>query len=358
MNTMMEQLKKILIKPTQTIKQALKQMDAMGKKTLLVVDEHNTLLGTLTDGDVRRWILKGKNLTQNISHAMNHNPISLKQDFKEEKAKQLMVSLGLECLPVIDDDKKVVSAVWWVDFFEKGIKNVKKLKVPVVIMAGGEGARLAPFTKILPKPLMPIGDKPIIEIIIDRFMNYGCNDFYLSVNYKSNIIKAYFNDFEHPYKISYVEEKQPLGTAGSLHFLKKQIKKTFFLSNCDILIEADYADILKFHQENKNKITLVSSMKHFVIPYGICEIQDGGILKNIQEKPEYDFFVNTGMYVMDKAVLKDIPQGQPYHMTDLIGDYLNKGEKIGVYPVSEKSWLDMGQFEVLQEMLKKFEIKL
>jgi dTDP-glucose pyrophosphorylase/CBS domain-containing protein len=354
----MERLKKVFIKPSHTIKQALKQMDAMGEKTLLVVDEHNTLLGTLTDGDVRRWMLEGKSLAQHVSYAMNAKPISLKQDFDKETVKQLMVKKKLECLPIVDDQKRVILAVWWVDLFEKEIKNVKKIRVPVVIMAGGEGARLAPFTKILPKPLMPIGDKPIIEIIIDRFTVCGCSDFYLSVNYKSNIIKAYFSDFDHPYKISYIEEKQPLGTAGSLHFLKKQIKKTFFLSNCDILIEADYADILQFHKKSKNKITLVSSMKHFVIPYGVCEIENGGVLKSVQEKPEYDFFVSTGMYVMDKAVLEDIPKDRLYHMTDLIGDYLNKGEKIGVYPISEKSWLDMGQFEVLQEMLKKFEVKV
>jgi dTDP-glucose pyrophosphorylase len=332
-------------------------MDAMGEKTLLVVDDQNVLLGTLTDGDVRRWMLRGKSLGQHVSYAMNPKPTSLDEDFDKEAVKLVMVKKKLECLPVIDGHKRVVSAVWWVDLFEKGSKQIKKLNVPVVIMAGGEGSRLAPFTTILPKPLMPIGEKPIIEVIISRFTDCGCNDFYLSVNYKSNIIKAYFSDLEHPYKISYVEEGQPLGTAGSLHFLKKQIKKTFFLSNCDILIDADYGDILKFHQEKKNKITLVSSMKHFIIPYGVCEIENGGILKSIQEKPEYDFFVNTGMYVMDKTVLKDIPNNKSYHMTDLINDYLNKGEKIGVYPISEKSWLDMGQFEALQEMLKKFEIK-
>jgi len=306
---------------------------------------------------VRRWILKGKSLITTISHVMNSNPVSLDQGFKEETAKQLMGSLGLECLPVVDKDKRVVAAVWWVDFFKKRAQKIKKLNVPVVIMAGGEGSRLNPFTKILPKPLMPIGEKPIIEIIMDRFMDYGCNDFYLSINYKSNIIKAYFNDFEHAYKISYIEEKQPLGTAGSLNFLKRQMKKTFFLSNCDILIEADYADILKYHLEKKNKITLVSSMKHFVIPYGVCEIENEGILRSIQEKPEYDYFVNTGMYVLDKSVLKDIPKNKLYHMTDLINDYLYKGLKVGVYPVSEKSWFDMGQFEALQEMLKKFEVK-
>ena len=353
----MERLKKVFIKPSFTIKQALRQMDAMGEKTLLVVDDHNMLLGTISDGDIRRWILKGKDLTEGVSKVMNSKPISLDQNFKREMAKQLMVKRMLECLPVVDGNKKVISAVWWVDLFEKESKKLKKLKIPVVIMAGGEGARLAPFTKILPKPLMPIGDKPIIEIIIDRFMDYGCDNFYLSLNYKSSIIKAYFNDLERKYKIDYIEEETPLGTAGSLHFLKNRIKKSFFVSNCDILIEADYADIFKFHQHKKNKITLVSSMKNFMIPYGVCEIENGGILKSIKEKPEFDFFVNTGMYDLDKIVLKDIPKNKFYNMTDLIGDYLKKGERIGVYPISEKSWLDMGQWEELQNMINSIERK-
>lgn len=353
----MERLKKVLINPAYTIKQALKQMDAMGQKTLLVVDGQTILLGTVTDGDIRRWILKGRSLTAAVSNVMNRKPTVLNRNFEQEAARKLMIERSFECLPVIDDNEKLISAVWWMDLFEKKSKKLKKIKLPVVIMAGGEGSRLTPFTKILPKPLIPIGDKPIIEIIIDRFMDYGCDDFYLSLNYKSNIIKAYFSDFEHQYKIAYIEENKPLGTAGSLYLLKGQIKKTFFLSNCDILIETDYADIFKFHQEQKNKITLVSSMKNFTVPYGVCEIENGGILKGFREKPEFDFFVNTGMYVLDKGVLEDIPGNKFYNMTDLVSDYLKKGERVGVYPVSEKSWVDIGQLEVLQEMLKKFEIQ-
>lgn len=352
----MERLKKVFIKPSHTIKQALRQMDAMGEKTLLVVDDHDMLLGTISDGDIRRWILKGKDLMKGVSKVMNSTPISLEQNFERKMAKQLMVKQMLECLPVVDDNRKVISAVWWVDLFENKSKKLKKLEIPVVIMAGGEGVRLAPFTKILPKPLMPIGDKPIIEIIIDRFMDYGCNDFYLSLNYKSSIIKAYFSDFKHKYRINYILENKPLGTAGSLHLLKNKIKNTFFVSNCDILVEGDYADIVKFHRQKKNKITLVSSMKNFTIPYGVCEIESGGVLTNIREKPEYDFLVNTGMYVLEADVLLDIPKNQFYNITDLINDYLKNGKKVGVYPVSEKSWLDIGQFEALQETLNKFEV--
>ncbi len=264
-----------------------------------------------------------------------------------EKALKQIEALGRKTLPFVDDKRRAISAVWREDVFKSKPKNRKSLKLPVVIMAGGKGARLAPFTKIIPKPLMPIGDKPIIEIIINRFFDYGCNDFYLSLNYKSSIIKAYFSDFEHKYRINYILETKPLGTAGSLHLLKSKIRKTFFVSNCDILIEADYADMLKFHHERKNKITLVSSMKNFMIPYGVCEISNGGVLKNIREKPEYDFLVNTGMYILDKTVLKDIPKHKCYNMTDLVKDYLKKGEKVGVYPISDKSWLDMGQLEII-----------
>ncbi|MDP8213484.1 MAG: nucleotidyltransferase family protein [Candidatus Zapsychrus exili] len=352
----MERLEKVLIKPDQSIKLTLKHMDLVGEKTMFVVDKKKKLLGTVTDGDIRRWILKGKSLLDDVSSVMNCKPISLAKDFQQEQTKTIMIKKEIECLPVVDEAQRVIAAVWWMDLFKSKLKKLRSLELPVVIMAGGEGARLHPFTKILPKPLMPIGDKPIIEIIINRFFDYGCKDFYLSLNYKSSIIKAYFSDFKHAYKINYILESKPLGTAGSLHFLKNRIKKTFFVSNCDILIEADYADIFEFHRQKKNKITLVSSMKNYTIPYGVCEIQGGGVLKNIREKPEYDFLVNTGMYVLEAEVLADIPKNHFFNITDLINDYLKRGEKIGVYPVSEKSWLDMGQFEALQETLNKFKV--
>lgn len=352
----MEKLEKALIKSGSTIKQALQQMDAMGEKTLIAVDDQSRILGTITDGDIRRWILKGKSIADGLTRVMNRHPITLREGFARDDAKRLILQHQVECLPIVDRAKRVIACLWWVDFFESKQKAPKPLRLPVVIMAGGEGVRLSPFTKILPKPLMPIGDKPVLEMIIDRFFQHGCDDFYLSLNYKANLIKAYFSDFDHKYKINYILENKPLGTAGGLHLLRSKIKKTFFVSNCDVLIEADYTDMLKFHHERENKITLVSSMKNFTIPYGVCEIQNGGILKNIHEKPEHDFLVNTGMYILDAAVLADIPANRLYNMTDLINDYLTKGEKVGVYPVSEKAWLDIGQFEVLRETLKKFEV--
>lgn len=353
----MEEIKDILINPESSIKQALKLMDSAGKRILFVIDEKKTILGTITDGDIRRWILKGKSLNLNVVKVMNRSPVVLRNDYLKDEAQELMISQGVDCLPVVDENKRVTSLVWWLDLFGNKLKKHKSIDLPVVIMAGGEGNRLSPFTNILPKPLIPIGDKPIIELIIDKFADYGCKKFYLSVNYKANMLKSYFSDCKSNYDLEYIQEDKPLGTIGSLHLLKNKIKKTFFVSNCDILIEADYADILKFHHMHKNSITLIVSMKHYTIPYGICKIKNGGVLKGIEEKPEYDFLVNTGLCLMDQKVLKDIPDNAFYNMTDLIEKYIKKDKKIGIYPVSDKSWLDMGQWEELQNTLQRFNIK-
>ena len=353
----MEKLKKSIISPDLNIKQALKHMDDAAEKTLFVVDAQNGLLGSVTDGDIRRWILRGESLTESVTLVMNKAPIFLKEGYSKEEAKNIMVSNGIECIPIIDDEKRIISAIWWVDFFDNAFKKYESINIPVVIMAGGEGTRLLPVTNVLPKALFPIGNKPIIELIIERFRSYGCMEFYVSVNYKANILKAYFNDFEHDYTINYLHEEQPLGTIGSLTLLKGVLKDTFCVSNCDILINADYSDILKFHRDNCNKITLIVSMKHYIIPYGICDIKEGGALKGIKEKPEYDFLVNTGSYLMEAEVLKDIPEKKRYHATDLINDYISKNKKIGVYPVSDKCWLDMGQWESLQKIVTGIEMK-
>ena len=264
-----------------------------------------------------------------------------------------MIQKKIKCIPVIDDKHKIVDAVWRRDFFRNRSEIRDKLNIPVVIMAGGRGTRLYPFTQILPKPLIPVNEKPIIELIMNRFQEYGCSLFYFSVNYKASMIRAYFNDCGCKYNIKYIQEEKPLGTAGSLSLLNNKIKNTFFLNNCDIIIEADYADILKFHKKNNNIITVVASLKHFIIPYGTIRMSEGGIVNEIKEKPEHDYYVNTGMYILEPEVLKDIPKNNYYLMTDLIDKYLKTGKKVGTYPISDKSWIDIGQWAELQESLKK-----
>lgn len=350
----MERLKKTLIKPSYTIKQTLKQMDSVGEKTLFVVNKENEFLGAVSDGDIRRWILKGKSLTKNVTRVMNTNAVILKKGFTREEAKELMLSKVVESIPVVDDKKKLIAVISWIDLFGDESKPVRPLSLPVVIMSGGEGKRLVPFTNIFPKSLMPIGDKPIIELIIDRFTGFGCKEFFLSLNFKANILRAYFSEIKHDYKLSFIQENKPLGTIGGLHLLRNKLKLPFFVNNCDILIEADYYDIWEAHKKNRNYITLVVSLKHYVIPYGICEIENGGKLKGLKEKPEYDLLANTGLYLMEADVLKDIPKDKFYDVTDLIANCLKKGRKIGIYPVSEKSWIDIGQWQELRNSLEKF----
>ena len=205
----------------------------------------------------------------------------------------------------------------------------QKLDAPVVIMAGGRGTRLEPFTKILPKPLIPVGEKPVIDHIIDRFRDYGISEFYLTINHMAKIMRAYFEEKEPDYSIGFAEEDEPRGTAGSLTLLKDKLNRPFFVSNCDIIIEADYADIFRFHTKNGDDITLVASAKQYNIPYGICELNGSGSLERIQEKPEYSFLVNTGMYVLNPSVIDLIPDKGLFHITHLIDKVKENNGTIG-----------------------------
>jgi NDP-sugar pyrophosphorylase family protein len=189
---------------------------------------------------------------------------------------------------------------------------------------------------------------------MDNFHAYGMEEFYVTLNHKSKMIKAYFEEFKIKYKINYIDEDKPLGTAGGLKYLPPNIEGAIFVSNSDILIEEDYGKILKFHKANKNEITIVASVKNYNIPYGVCEIENGGILKAIKEKPDFSFLVNTGMYIVNSSALSLIPEGEFYHITQLIEDVKNKGERIGVFPISENAWMDVGEWGKYKETLERF----
>lgn len=350
------ELKELFINEEITIKDAIKRLDETAKKILLVTDSNNKLLGIITDGDIRRWILRNGDLLEKVSLIMNTSPIFIYES-NVSFARQIMKDEMIEAVPVLNEKKEVTNIIFWNDRFNTKLNYFEKMNNPVVIMAGGEGRRLEPFTKILPKPLIPIGDTPIVERIINRFNEYGCTDFHLTVNYKKDMIKAYFNDIERDYSVNYVEESKPLGTAGSLYLLEDQLKDTFFVSNCDILIDGNYSDMLKYHKENKNKITLITSLRHYTIPYGVIKIDENSVVKEIIEKPEYDYLVNTGMYLLEPECLKDIPENTFFHITELINKYVEENEKVGIYPVSENSWLDMGQFKEMENMIEKLGVK-
>lgn len=223
-------------------------------------------------------------------------------------------------------------------------------------MAGGKGARLDPFTRILPKPLIPFGNDPVIKVIMDEFGKFGMNDFYISLNDKGRMVKAYFHDHDMDYRIEYIEEDKPLGTAGALKCLDGKMDGTFFVSNCDIIIQADYVSIFDFHKKGSYDLTLVGSMQQYTIPYGICDIDNGGVLKGIREKPEYDFLVNTGLYLLEPAIPQYIPENEYFDMTDLIKKIQDNGLKVGVFPISEKSWIDVGQWAEYKNTIKELKL--
>ena len=351
-------MKDITIHPKATIKEAMEFLNKTAEKVLLVVDDDDqTLIGTLTDGDIRRYILEGRNLSGTIENAYMPNPIFVFQkDFNLEKAKRALTENKIDLVPILDQNKIVVDFITWgMAFGNTKRSEDQRLNVPVVIMAGGKGTRLEPFTRVLPKPLIPVGDKPVIDHIVDRFRVYGVSQFYLTVHHMSKIMRAYFEENEPDYSIGFAEEDKPRGTAGSLKLLADKLNKPFFVSNCDIIIETDYADLYRFHTQNRHDITLVASAKQFNIPYGICEINSNGSLERIKEKPEYNFLVNAGMYVLNPAVLELIPDNQLFHITHLIDKVREKGGVVGVYPVSENAWIDVGQWAEYKKALKVIE---
>lgn len=348
-------MKDLFIKRDTTVKQALKRIDETAEKILIVVKEKNVLLGTLTDGDIRRHILNGGKLADKITDVYNANPTFLYYPWNLKDAKEIMIMKKIEAVPVLNSNREVIDVLFWNDVFKDKYSVVtrEKIDIPVVIMAGGKGSRLDPFTRILPKPLIPIGEKPVIEVIMEKFVSFGIRDFYISLNYKGEMIKSYFDYKEHnPYNIRYIYEKEYLGTGGSLALLPDDFPKTFFLSNCDIIVDANYYDLLKFHRESKNYLTILGSIQHHVIPYGIVEFDNGGFVKQIIEKPEYDFTANTGIYVVERDIIQCIPRNILFHTTDLIDLLLKDKKRVGVYPVSEKAFIDIGQWEEYKKAIE------
>lgn len=340
----------ILLVPGASVLDAMAQLDKTGLGVLFDAPD-GVLAGVLTDGDLRRYILAGGRLEGPAADAVNRSPRSLPME-QRAQARRMMLDCTIKALPLLDKNGRIQDVL-----FADGlnIDTQKRATLPVVMMAGGLGTRLYPYTKILPKPLIPVGELPIAEHIIHRFRDVGCSRFYLVVNYKKNMIKSYFNDLEKDYTVEYADEDTPLGTGGGLRLLKDQLHETFFLTNCDILIDADFGDVYDFHRRQGNKITMVCAVKHFTIPYGVVELADDGQIRAMQEKPEMNFLTNTGVYVVEPEVIDLIQPDTPTPFTDLIEAVRKEGGRVGVYPVSEQSWMDMGQLEELDNMRRRLE---
>jgi dTDP-glucose pyrophosphorylase len=341
-----------IISNTSNLLDALKLMDQTGFRSLLVLDESNKFKGILSIGDIQRVLIKDNKLELEIDGVLRKNPriANSKMPFKE--IKDLMINYRMEFIPVIDKNQKIEKVYFWEDLFDiKTNIPLTQFNVPVVIMAGGFGARLKPLTNVLPKPLIPIGEKTMLEDIFERFANHGCNTFHVSVNYKADLIKYYIENQNLKYNLHFLNEEKPMGTAGSLSLLRGKINETFFVSNCDILIEQDYSEILEYHRSHKNEITIVAALKHFPIAYGTLETGENGRLLKLEEKPEFTFKINSGMYILEPHLLDEIPEWEFFHITHLIEKILDRKGLVGVFPVSEKSWKDMGSWEELKQYL-------
>jgi dTDP-glucose pyrophosphorylase len=344
--------KKILTLEDSSLGETLKKMSELGKKCLIIADE-GKFVGTLSDGDARKALLSGKSIDSPIKGIFNENAFSvLEGEFKKEDLKKAFLEQNYDLIPVLDKKNIVKDIVEWGDLFQSQSSSPTR-DMPVVIMAGGEGTRLKPFTNILPKPLIPLNDKTVIEKIIDSFTDNGFHNFFLTVNFKGKILSAFFEELEPDYSIGFVEEQTPLGTAGSLQMLKEELKSTFLLTNCDVIIDLDHGDLIDFHNKNNCELTLVASAKKLTIPYGACEIDEQGFLSKIIEKPSLDYLINAGLYVIEPSALNEIPDGEFFHITDLIEKVKSKGKKVGVFPIEDGAWIDIGQWEEYRSALRK-----
>ncbi len=348
---MKEKYKLLLINEENTIKDCMELLSKTSRKILLVTN-NNTLEGIVADGDIRRAIYNGAQIDESIKKYINVNPITAYGNDVDE-IQEIMIKNNINAVPIVNQNSELVDVCFLSDF--KTERENKLRNIDVVIMAGGRGERLLPYTHILPKPLIPIGDTPIIERIIEKFSNHGLKKFSLILNYKRDMIKAYFNSdiYNNKYKFKYYDENEPLGTAGGLSLLKSDINGTFIMSNCDILVDIDYNDLLENHKRNENEITIVAAKKNFVVPYGTLKIDEDNVVRDMVEKPKMDLVINTGLYVVNSKVLDFIDDGRKIDFPDIIEKCMTSECKVATYVIEDDSWYDMGQIEEMEEMIRK-----
>lgn len=341
------------IASTESLLASLKQMDVQKVKMLFVFEgEH--FVSILTIGDIQRAIVKNIALDTPISQVVRRDKKFARVGESMDEIREKMLKLRAECMPVLDERGELSDVIFWKDLFETEETDLRpKIDLPVVIMAGGKGTRLKPITNVIPKPLVPVGDKTILEVIMDQFEGIGCHKFYMSVNYKADMMKYYLSQLDHKYDIEFFMEDKPLGTIGSVSLLKGKISTPFFVSNCDSINEQDYRDVWDYHVNNHNDMTIVTMIKSFKIPYGVIETGEDGLMTALKEKPEQTFQVNTGVYILNPDLIDEIPQGEFFHITQLMENVQERGGRVGCFPVSEHAWKDMGEW---QEYLKMIDV--
>lgn len=335
----MKNYKNISLSPNSTIREALKIIDSGAMKIAIVVDEHEKLLGTVTDGDIRRGLLGTLGLEDAIEPIIFKTPTVCTIDDTKEKILEIAVEKKLYQIPIVDHDGKLV-----------GIEEVDELLKPkhknnkVVLMVGGLGTRLRPLTEHIPKPMLKVGNKPILETIILNFKKYGFTEIILSVSYKSEIIEHYFGDGSNfGVNIKYVHEDKRMGTAGALSLIREKLNEPFFVMNGDLLTNINFEHLHDFHIANNCMGTMCVREYDFQVPYGVVNIKDSKIL-SIEEKPTHKFFVSAGIYMLSPDVLKYIPEDEFYDMPTLFEKLISEKQNAISFPLREY-WLDIGQID-------------
>lgn len=343
----MENIEKIKISINTTIKQALKIISHGALQVAFVVNKRGKLLGTLTDGDIRKGLLKGQNLNSSIKSIFFKKPTIAKKNDSKEKLLKIALSKRIHQIPVVDNNGKVIGVHILDELIKPKIKSNK-----VAIMAGGRGMRLRPLTKKIPKPMLKVGDKPILQTIVEKFKDRGYENFIFCVNYKSKIIKNYFgNGKKFGVKIQYILEKKRMGTAGGLALLKKKINEPFFVINGDLLTNLDFDKMLDYHIQHNSKATMGITECNIGSPYGEIKLNNENI-KSIEEKPVRKVFVNAGVYILNPECINLIPK-KFYDMPTLFQKIISKKLKVVSFPLGEY-WLDIGRLNDFKKANKEY----
>ena len=340
--------KKVLLHKTSTIKDALQVIDKGAMKIAIVLDEDERVIGTLTDGDIRRGLLNGLTLESTIDSLYFKEPTLANINDSKESIVQKAISKKLYQVPIVDNDGKLVKI--------EELANLLKTKSRtnrVVLMAGGLGTRLRPLTENIPKPLLNVGNKPILETIIENFAKYGFVNITISVNYKADMIKEYFGDGSKlGVNIDYVEESKRLGTAGALSLMKDRPQEPFFVMNGDLLTNVNFTNLLDFHTYENSVATMCVREYDYQVPYGVIETEGSNIV-SIKEKPLHKFFVNAGIYTLSPQVFEYIPKNEYYDMPTLFEDIIKEELKTVSFPLHEY-WLDIGRIEEFEQAQSEY----
>ena len=347
----MKKTEAFLVDKAYSLKETMAIINANSMGFALVCDGRK-LLGIATDGDIRRYLLGGGSLMEPICNIANREFFFVCEN-ERHLAKTIMEREKITVIPVVNERQELVDILF--DRPDISQSSREDINLPLVIMAGGKGTRLWPYTNILPKPLIPIDGITITEQIMNRFGKYGCNDVFIIVNYMKDFIKAYFNEKSVKQTIHFIEEESFLGTGGGLQYLNGLIGQPFFLTNCDVLVDCDYAQILEAHKKQGNLVTMVCARKNLIIPYGTVEVSKDCRILSMKEKPAIEYNINTGVYLVEPELLKLIPENQCIHFPQLIERAMQASHRVGTYLIDESQWMDMGQLEELEQMKYKLE---